>query len=464
MKLLFVIPPNYSARFSYPNLGIMYLATMLGDNSHEVRILDCQVCGNFREALIKTAAGYDAVGFYVNFFSAELVGEMAMSLRSHYRDKKIIVGGPFANYQPEKIVQDYADIVARGEGENTILDIANGRPLDSIPSIIYRTGDGGVAANEKSGEWIDVDSLPFPAWELVDYRKYGFTILKRPPMVSMMTGRGCPQNCIYCTKLIFGRTLRNRSVDNVVDEIEHNWSRYGVREIQFMDDNLTASMTRFKSICRKIIDRRLNEKLVFGVPSGIRPDTGDREMFELMKEAGFYFTVISVESADPDVSRKLRRNSDLSKVRGVIKMARDAGLIVSTFYIIGTPFDTKASMKRSMDFALDTDANIISIFFLVPFPGTDIYDYLVGEKLIEPESLNRCYSYTSMIPLFEANDWTRDDLVRIAKTSYRAFYFSRRRILMNLFTLSFAYANPLRLLKLLLGLIFHGNPAHDRKI
>lgn len=463
LKTLLVIPPNYSTRFSYPNLGITYLGTILRAAGVAARIFDCQTVPQYKDKLLAEAGNYDIVGFYVNFYSAGFVRSMALAVREGAPAGRIIVGGPYANYQPEKIVEEYADIVVLGEGERPVGQIAAGVALESIPSIVYRTRDGGIMKNEKAAAWADLESLPFPAWDMVDYGKYGYTMLKRRPMVSIMTSRGCPHKCIYCTKLIHGHELRLRSVQNVVDEIEHDHTRYGVREIQFMDDNLIASVPRFKGICEEIIRRGLNKQIVFGVPSGLRPDRGDQEMFDLMKRAGFYFTVIAVETADPDVSESLRRNVALDRVHDNIRMARRAGLIVSTFYIFGTPFDTLASMRRSADFALKSDANIVSIFFIIPFPGTDLYDMVVDSKKIDRDALNRCFSYTSMMPLFEANDWTRDDLVRITKRAYRKFYLSPRRILTNLFALPSAYANPLRLLRLVFGLFFHGNPAHEAR-
>ncbi|MEW5946519.1 MAG: radical SAM protein [bacterium] len=341
--------------------------------------------------------------------------------------------------------------------------MARGEDLSLIQSIVYRLPDGEIAGNERAAEWVDLEGLPFPDWNMVDYRKYGYTILKKKPMVSIMTSRGCPNQCIYCTKLVHGHELRMRSVQNVVDEIERDHIEYGVREIQFMDDNLTASVPRLKEICEEIIRRGLNRKAVFGIPSGIRPDRGDREMFRLMKRAGFYFVVISVETADGEVSSKLRRGVDLDKVRSMISLARRAGLVVSTFYIFGTPFDTSASMRRSTDFACKSDANILSIFFMLPFPGTDVHDMLVKEGKIEPEDGEASLSYIGMKPVFEANDWTGDDLIAITRRAYKRFYFSPRRIVMNLFRLPEAFRNPLVLLLMLLKLFFHGTPVHERR-
>jgi len=462
MKLMLVIPPNYTYRFSYPHLGIMYLYNVLREDGHHVDILDCQTTSDYMEKLASPGK-YDFIGFYMNYFSVGLVREMASKLRVSNPEVRIIVGGPSANYKPEKFVGSFADIVVLGEGEQAIKAIACGEELSGIPSIVYRLPDGKIVENKKSSTWVDLDSIPFPDWNLVDYRKYGYTFVKKKPVVSIMTSRGCPNRCIYCTKLIHGHEMRMRSVQNVADEIENDHAVFDVSEIHFMDDNLTISLPRFKGICEEIIRRGLNRKVNFGIPSGIRPDTGDQEMFDLMARAGFYFTVIAIESADATVSAKLRRGIDLSRVQETIRLARRSGLIVSTFYIFGTPFDTLATMRKSADFACRSNANILSIFFLLPFPGTDVYDMLVKEEKLEPETSEMGLNYIEMKPVFEANDWTKDDLIALTKRAYRRFYLSPGRILMNLFSLPKTFRNPFVLFVMLLKLFIHGTPVFERR-
>ena len=461
MKLLLVIPPNYTTRFSYPNLGIMYLAASLREQGCAADILDCQTEPDYMNVLARDAGAYDGVGFYVNYFSARYVRAMSGLVRATWPHVKRIAGGPLVNHKPEDYVDTYGDIIALGEGEPAIRALAAGDEISKIPGLVYRLPDGTMAANERVAGWVDLDALPFPDWNMVDYRRYGYTIYRKKPLVSMMTSRGCPNRCIYCTKLVHGHALRLRSVQNVVDEIERDHRKYGVREIHFMDDSLTASTSRFKAICEEIIRRGLNRGVYFGIPSGIRPDKGDQEMFDLMKRAGFYFTVIAIESADPDVSSKLRRGVDLSKIGNTIRQARRAGLIVSTFFIFGTPFDTRASMQRSADFACGTNANIISIFFMLPFPGTDLYDMLAEQGKIDAHDREAGFNYIGMKPAFEANDWSEADLRQITTRTFRRFYFSPRRIVMNLLSLPRALGNPFLIPVMLFKLLFHGTPVHE---
>lgn len=462
--MLLVIPPNYTSTFSYPFLGIMYLASVLKSEGLDVRIFDCQTTPRFRDRILLEAEKHDTVGFYVNFFTAEDVNNMAADIRRVHPATRIIVGGPYPNYNPEMFLRSYADIVVMGEGEEAIKAIASGEDLSRIQSLVYRTPEGEIVSTPRRPGWTDIENLPFPLWDLVNYRKYSCPINRNRPVVSIQSSRGCPFGCIYCTtKLIHGYNVRMRSPEHVVDELEYDHTRFGIREVQFMDDCMTVSVTRTKKICEEIIRRGLHRRLRLAVPIGIRPDIGDREMFQLMARAGFYYVALAVESANPHVSDSLNRGVNLDKVPAMIEAAKDAGLVVSTFWIFGSPFDTRATLQDSVDFILHSKSNMISIAFLVPFPGTKLYDMFQGDGSVDLEKYEETYSFISKNPIFQANDWTREDLLKLTKRTFRRFYLSPRRILMNVFNLSLVHATIRSLPRIIFNLFFHGRPTYSGK-
>ena len=443
-------------------MGIVTLASVLKSRGLKVSVFDCQLRRDFADGLVKAAETDRKVGFYTTTYSYHFVREMAKNIKAAYRDAQIILGGPHASHKPQELVEDFADIVAIGEAEEILPRIVSGEPLENLPSIAYKNDAGKAIINHGTELFRDLDSVPFPAWDLFEYKDFRFSHYRRRPLVSMSTSRGCAFKCIYCSSNIVHKyETRTRSVDNVVDEIQWDVEKFGVREIHVIDDDFTYSVDRVKELCGRIISRGLNKKVILAKPNAIRPDRGDQEMFDLLKKAGFYFVAIAVEAVDPEVSKGLRRGVDLEKQLGTIRMARKSGLFINTFYLMGSPFDTKESMMKNIAFACKAPTDIVAFFALQPYPGTVFHNMMVEQGAIEDMSHGQVPSCNEMSSACEANDWTQKDLKRIIKYGYRKYYLSPFRMLRLAARLPLFISDPITLAKLFFNLLFGGSPAAD---
>jgi len=460
--MILVVPPNHTERFAFPQMGIVSLASSLKREGIKVSVCDCQLQRDYLKSLFSAIAEDNTIGFYTTTYSYPFVKGAATAIKEINPGARIILGGPHASHMPQRLVEDFADIVVSGEGEQILPQVLSNENLKDIPSVSYKDSNGNIIENPQQDPIENLDSLALPAWDLFDYKKYGFSHYRRRPLVSMVTSRGCRYKCIYCaSNIVHGYKTRMRSVENVVEEIEMDVNKFGVRELHVVDDDFSCDVNRVKEICQAIISKGLNNKVLLAKPNAIRPDRGDQEMFDLMKKAGFYFVAIAVETVDPDVSKKLRRGADLHRHRETIAMAHSAGLFVNTFFLMGSPFDTQDTMKKNIRFACSIPTDIVSFFMMKPFPGTTMFNQLVKTGKIENWDHRGIPSCNDGESLYTSNDWNEIDLRRLVRYGYRKFYLSPSRLTRLILRLPLFISNPLTLMKLFLNLVFGGSPASD---
>ncbi len=409
--------------FTYPYLGTAYLASSLENAGEEVEILDCQSRENPRQYLSEALNRHSTVGITVNVANVSSALEIADLVRSTHPEKKIIMGGPLATAIPDQLLDRYADIVVLGEGEDTIVDIVAGIDPSEINGIAYR--DGEVRINPPRGFIDDLDRIPYPAWHLVDLEGNRCPVPRK--MAIMMTSRGCPFDCINCTKLVHGYRYRERSIPNIIGEIDYLVERFGIEEIHFWDDLFTYKPERVKELCRSII-RQNYKNLIFALPGGIRADINDREMFKLMRKAGFYTVIVAVESGVQKIVDSLGKRLDLKKVKPTVDTLKELGFRVGAFFMLGTPYDNYETMRKTIDFARRLKIHHAYFFITIPFPGTKLFD-LVEEKGRFLQDMRLCSRvYDEGKAVYEFGQLKAADVNRIFKKAYREFYFRPSQI------------------------------------
>lgn len=286
--------------FNYPTMGTAYLASALEKVGEKVRIIDCSITPNFEKVVIDTLRDDPLVGITANVATIKDALELSKLIRENYPHKKITIGGPLPTVIYKDLIPEYVDTVVIGEGEDTITELVQGKELLEIKGIAY--WDNGIKINQRRELISDLDRIPFPAWHLVELEKYKIPV-KHPPVVTMITSRGCPFKCIHCTRVVHGPKIRLRSIENIIDEISYLVDRFKIREIHFWDDNFTLNLDRTKELCEAIIKQGYKD-LHFRLPNGIRADRGDFEMFQLLARAGFYWVTIAVESGVQEIVNK----------------------------------------------------------------------------------------------------------------------------------------------------------------
>ena len=367
-----------------PPIGLGYLAAVLEQSGFKVYIIDC--------SLLRIP--YRKVIDYLTKIKPMFIGITAYS--SHYDQMKklsnlikksnklkhipLVLGGVHVTFLPEESMKECnADFVVMGEGEITIVELANaiknGTSRHEIDGISFWENDE-IIINRPRKLIEDIDEIPFPAWNLIPPNSYpqdphGHEYL-RTPFAPVFTTRGCPYKCKYCASTNFWENkFRRRSPKNVVDEIELLIKEYGVREIHIWDDNFTLIKEHVIGICDEIIQRGLDLKLK--CPNGIRIDSLDAEILGKMKKAGFYYLVLAVESGSQRVLDSVNKKLDLSKVPQTVKLVKRFGFVTRGFFILGLPSETFNSLHDTVNYAKNLGLDFAAFFVATPLPGSEIY-------------------------------------------------------------------------------------------
>ncbi len=425
-------------------MGIAYLGAVLRE-SYDVRLLDAVVEGHHLERDLSPSIfqygldadmildrirefGPDAVGLsclFSNQFPA--VAELVRKIKEEDPDMVTITGGTHPTFLPERCLKEEGlDYVVMGEAEESLpallSALARGRGLEEIDGLAWRE-NGDVRINPKTS-WIkDLDTLPFPARDLLPVEKY-FKInvpflffSKSPRNVSFSTSRGCPCRCNFCSSTRYwGGRYRLRSAESVLAELEHLKNKYGVEEVKFEDDNLTFDRKRAKAIFRGMIDRGLN--LSWNMPNGVMVKTlEDEEMVSLMKESGCFEVILAFESGDQYVVDNIvNKPLDLEKARSIVKTVKAHGIDTHAFFIIGFPGETMEQIRNTFAYARSLKLDKFYVFIFNPLPGTPLYRECLERGLIEDEysTEENCY----LISGFSTEEWTPELLESIQRREY----------------------------------------------
>ena len=458
MKTLLINPPQtFFPGSDIPTanlpLGLMYIAAVLDEAGYNVEILDAFMTDlAFRKKgdITEVGMSYEKIREEIQRRNPDIVGianpftsqvEHAIKVADIVKeiDSSIltVVGGPHGTVVPVEFLEaaKNVDIVAIGEGEYTMLDIVGffegNKKIDDIQGIAHRMA-GKVVLNSPREFNKNLDVLPYPAYHLVDMEKYlnpktiEYRSFKKRAL-SMVTSRGCPFNCSFCSvHLHMGKTFRAHSVDYVVDHIEHLVNKYHVKTIYFEDDNLTFDIQRFEAICDKIIERDI--KFQWETPNGVRADYLTLDLLKKMKKTGCQSVFVGVESGDQYVlDNIIGKSLRLKNVVKFAKMCKKIGLRTGAFYIIGFPGETKENMRNTVEFALMLKRKYdvgMHLLFATPSYGTRLYDECKKNGYIRGSLTPRAFAEVRQnwgLPLIETEKFTAIDVKEIAITALKTY-------------------------------------------
>jgi len=416
-KVLLVRPPATIVKSLEPKnlavpLGLVYLGAVL-EKDYEVRILDSMAEG-FEEEIpldndvLRYGLSYDKIRDKISEFAPDIVGvsclfsvqfsnalEVCRLVKEINANIITVLGGSHPSSLPQEVLKEKEiDFVVIGEGEEALSKllraIDSGADLTQIDGLAFKTG-GNIVVNPKTQYIKDLDSLPFAARHLLPMDKYftvnrphGSVALKTPNTV-MITSRGCPGRCVFCSiHTVWGRAYRARSAENVLAEIGQLIEKYGIREIQFGDDNLILDKERAKKIFQGMIDRKMN--LSWNAVGGIALWRLDEELIKLMKESGCYRISLPIESGDQDVlSQIIKKQVDLKKVPEMIALAKKYHIKTDALFVIGLPGETKKQLQNTFRYARRLAVDNINFFFATPFPGTELLKICQEKNYLRPD-------------------------------------------------------------------------------
>ncbi|MFC1808251.1 B12-binding domain-containing radical SAM protein [Candidatus Omnitrophota bacterium] len=389
MKILFINPyPDYAQGVEgtkYPPLGLLYIAAFLKQNGYsDIKVIDANLLRLENSQLIKKIKDYnpDVVGISANIVTHRVALDLARSIKNQIEGVKIMAGGAFPSIFPEKYL-DHVDLIVDGEGESVVLDIVQrfekNDSIEDVDGIIFKQGEK-VIRNPRPALNEDIDSLPFPAYDLLEpeiseYSK-GSRVVRRF-MAPILTSRGCPYQCTYCNKSVFGSKFRARSPENILKEIDWIHDNFSVNQIDILDDNFNLIPDRAIDVMDRIIQK--GYKLAINCHNGLRADKLDEVLVDRLKRAGVFKVGLGIESADEDILKSIKKSLDLSSVEKAVSLLRRAGIIVHGYFILGLPGDSPATMQKTIDFAKRLNPHFLNPATCIPFPGTEAYE-MVKEK------------------------------------------------------------------------------------
>ena len=390
-------PKNSRSIFRFPPLGVCYVAASLQLEGHDVRVLDCTFT-TVRAALEEAArAEAEVVGIYSMITMQEESIMFAQHLRS--RTGLLVAGGPLPSCDPAAFLDDF-DVVVMGEGERTMVELvrahAAGDALTDVAGIAYRDGlsweenalsdHGRVVVTPPRPLATNLDYLPFPARQLLpnqQYIQYGrqkFGYSK----TTVITTRGCPFRCEFCSNAVFGVSYRERSAANVVDEVEHVLA-LGYDYIHFADDVFTFNRERLLDICAEINHRGLS----FAWECLGRVDSMSRELALAMKNAGCRRVFFGIESGNDDILKLMNKRITVRQARAAVTSAREAGLNVGAFFIVCYPGETNKTVLDTLRFASSLPLDYLSFTMPYPLPNTALHERIkerINKSWRPPES------------------------------------------------------------------------------
>jgi anaerobic magnesium-protoporphyrin IX monomethyl ester cyclase len=411
-----------------PPLGILYLAAFLRrEKVCDVEVIDAQVeeldFPGLKERIRNISP--DLVGISAMTFTLLDCIKVARIVKELHPKIPIAWGGSHIHiYADETIKLPEADFCFTGEGEHAFVELLKvlHQPdeWDKIQGLVFRrngkivrTPTRKLLAND------DLDLLPFPARDLVPYRKYSSVMAKRDPITTMFTSRGCPFRCSFCDRPHLGKNFRANSPKYVVDEMELCIDM-GIREFLIYDDTFTVDKKRVHAICDEILKRKLD----IGWDVRAKVNTIDAELLKHMRAANCERIHYGVEAGTDRIMKVLRKGITTEETRKVFKMTKEAGIDTLAYFMIGSPSETREEIHETFQFMQDLDPDYTHITILTPFPATEIYYQGLSSGLLKEDYWKNFA--LNPTPEFRPKFWTEimseRELQELIVEAYRSFY------------------------------------------
>jgi radical SAM superfamily enzyme YgiQ (UPF0313 family) len=285
-----------------------------------------------------------------------------------------IAGGPHATGYPVDLVKKGFDMAVVGEGEFSFLDIVEGKDLSKIDGICYKNEDKIIVNPLR--EPIDPNELPLPARHLLENNGVDLPYISARtiyrPWSPIFTSRGCPYDCNFCMKKVFGYKFRPRTPENVMKEIRFLVNELKIKELAIYDDTFNFDIERAEKILDMIIVEGI--KIHIRTTNGIRADKVNEKFLMKMKKAGCNYIAYGIESGNQEVLNKIPKNITLDQIREAVRMTKKVGIPVCGFFMVGLFGDTKETMQQTIDFAKELDLDMTAWNLATPYPGTRMFE------------------------------------------------------------------------------------------
>jgi len=438
-----------------PHLGLAYLGAVSEQRGDEVRIYDGDVEEQPVEEIVREFRPH-IVGITANTPQVMAAWRTAAAIKA-LADVPVVLGGPHVSIVSEdldfeSVGRPEVDIVVRGEGETIWIELchrledflrdqpefssaalmhSSANVWGGLPGITYQTSDGELLRHPDHPPIADLDALPWPAYHLFNMERYTnlqptVDRVEGARSFSIMTSRGCPYRCSFCSQSIMPVRWRARSPQNVLAEWQHLVEDLGAEEIGVLDDSANIRRQRLHALCDLLIEHKLNHVPWIFV-NGIRANLADRELLAHMKAAGLKRTAFGVESGDQVILNSINKRTDLDTIHQAFRNAQEVGVETIGFFIIGLPGESEETMERTIRFAIELDPLVANFSMMTPFPGTKVYEQVKREGRLLMETWED-YVFFEGRARYEMGDMTVELLERKWREAYRRFYLRPSRI------------------------------------
>lgn len=409
----------------WPPLSLATMGAVLERDGHGVRIVDCAAQGIGRKAVGEMIRDFmpRAVIWSTGTPSIESDLELASFIRGCDHKMRTAVFGTHVTVLDKACLAAYPalDCIIRNEPEMTVQalvkTLAAGGSLAPVEGITFRTDAGEIVVNPPRPFLEDLDTLPLPAWHLLDLDRYCLPLRgKRFLMVAPL--RGCPFNCTFCTcQTYYGKRLRKRSVESVLAEIAYDGERFGIKDFFFWAETFVVDKEYVASLCRGIIERGLR----ISWTANSRVDTVDVRLLTLMAEAGCWMISYGIESARQEILDEAEKGTTAEQAFQAVRHAREAGIKTVGHFILGLPGETRESLDDTVRFARSLPLDLAQFYCAVPFPGSRLYDRALREGWIEPLDYT---GFKQDLALMNLPTITADEVNRYRALAYKRFYIT----------------------------------------
>jgi radical SAM superfamily enzyme YgiQ (UPF0313 family) len=423
LDVLFIYPPwpvlddRAILQNSLPPLGILSIAAYLESLGHTVAVCDVhgekldetEVCERLRRLRPRF------VGISVLTNMSIPAQKIARLVKREVPDCTVVVGGVHAEAMPERMLKNSAiDCVCRGDGEEVMREVVEGRPLAQVDGLSWRDGTT-VRHNPPRLLNMELDRYPFPAYHMVDFKNYFPAVgsYRNLPAINMLMTRGCPGKCSFCNSA--RTTLRARGPARVVEQIRLLRETYGIRQIQFYDDTFTVFKKHVLDFCALLAEADLGITWT----AYIRGDCFSEDMAAAMKKAGCHQVLMGIETGNEQVAARIGKTIDRERYKETVRIAHQHGLEVRGSFIIGNMDETWQSMTDTLDFAIDLDVDLFQLNISTPYPGTALFNEAAEKGWLKHRDW---YAYGQGEVLVEQPQITAAEIFAFERHAFRRFY------------------------------------------
>ncbi|MBD5288507.1 MAG: radical SAM protein [Bacteroides sp.] len=460
MKLVFINPPfkaeygkfsresrspaiTKSGALYYP-LWLIYAAAYAEKKGFDISFIDAPAKPlNEEETLRLIPDGKERKLFILNTSTPSIKSDVAFAgkLKELYPDSFIVLVGthPTARAVETMEFSKTVDAIAIGEFDRVICDLADalksGKPLDTVKGLCYREGDE-ILRTQPMPHITELDEIPFAARfikEHLDEKDYFFAAATYPA-IQIFTGRGCPFRCNFCVypQTMHGHKFRARSPQNIVDEFQYIADNFpDVHEVVIEDDTFTADKKRVVEFCNLLIERKLNKRLRW--LCNARVDL-DYETMRVMKKAGCRLIIPGIESGSQTILNNIKKGTKVEQFYSYVANAKKAGLLIHACYMVGNQGETKETMQQTLDLALKLNTDTAQFFPLIPYPGTEAYDWAKANGFIVENYEDYVLEDGSHNTVLSMPDLSSQEMVEFCNNARRKYYLRPSYILHRIWT------------------------------